>query len=117
MPYSRLLIPGVVTGSACAGTGTRRRPSSTLLGAALFANGLDFERAGEKLEFTEMRHALDECVDLGHLDILNAPAVHTKYMMMGFDMAIITRATMKRCYLARLAYLAKLFENPMYRGQ
>ena len=38
-------------------------------------------------------------------------------MVVRLDMAIVTRAAMKRGDLARLAHLAKLLENPMDGGQ
>jgi hypothetical protein len=105
-------LPGTTRGRR-----TRPKSGSTLLQAAPFAHGLDFERAGEEFELAKMWDTLDERVDLGHLDVLNPPAANAKYMMMRFNMAVIARTTMKRSDLARLADLAKLFENPMHSGQ
>ena len=69
------------------------------------------------MKLAQMRHPLDERINFGHLDVLNSPATHAKYMVVRLDMAIVTCAAMKRGDLARLAHLAKLLENPMDGGQ
>jgi hypothetical protein len=59
----------------------------------------------------------EKLLHFGYLDVLYPPASDAEDVVMRLDVAVIARNIVQKRYLARLSYLAKLFENPMDGGQ
>ena len=66
---------------------------------------------------SEASFTLEKLLHFGYLDVVYAPASDAKDVVMRLDIAVITCNIVQNRYLARLSYLAKLFQNPMGGGQ
>jgi len=84
---------------------------------ALPAESFDFYRTAQQRELSEASFTLEKLLHFGYLDVVYAPASDAKDVVMRLDIAVITCHVVQKRYLARLSYLAKLFQNPMDGGQ
>jgi hypothetical protein len=81
------------------------------------AESINFYRAAEQCELPQAGFTLEKLVHFGYLDVMYPPASDAKDVVVRLDVTVVARNIVQERYLARLAHFAKLFQNPMDRGQ
>jgi hypothetical protein len=90
----------------------------SLLGKlALPAQSLDFQRTAQQRKLSQAGCPFEQLVHFGNLDVLYPSAADAKDVVMGLDVAVVTRDIVQVRYLARLSHFTKLLQDPMDRGQ